>query len=157
MIVERRPITKVDDALSTTSENPVENKAVSTAIEEVNAGLDSKAESSHTHAAGDITSGTLSVARGGTGASTLTSGYALIGNGTSTVATRAITNNTSTSSSVTASTNLVTMNTLRYALNRTTSVAAADTNYTTYMARGMALVSSDTTPTVNGAICWTYG
>lgn len=42
------------------------------------------------------------------------------------------------------------------AINRTTSVAAADTNYTTYMARGMALNTSDTNPTVNGAISWTY-
>ena len=50
----------VDTALSSTSTNPVQNKAVKAA-------LDGKASSSHEHAAGDITSGTLSVARGGTG------------------------------------------------------------------------------------------
>lgn len=42
-------------------------------------------------------------------------------------------------------------------LNRTTNVNAADANYTTYMARGEALFSADTTPSVNGAIAWTYG
>lgn len=101
-------------------------------------------------------SATLSVGKGGTGATTLTSGAALIGNGTSAITTRSITNNTATSTAITANTNLITANTLRYAINRTTSVAAADTNYTTYMARGMALNTSDTNPTVNGAISWTY-
>lgn len=43
------------------------------------------AAASHVHAAGDITSGTLSVSRGGTGRSTLTSGRYLVGNGTGTV------------------------------------------------------------------------
>lgn len=42
-------------------------------------------------------------------------------------------------------------------LNRTTNVNASDTNYTTYMARGEALFSSETTPTVNGCIAWQYG
>ena len=42
-------------------------------------------------------------------------------------------------------------------LNRTTNVNAADTNYTTYMARGEALFSTETTPTVNGCIAWQYG
>lgn len=41
-------------------------------------------------------------------------------------------------------------------LNRTTNVNAADTNYTTYMARGEALFSAETTPTVNGCIAWQY-
>lgn len=100
--------------------------------------------------------GVLPVANGGTGATTLASGYALIGNGTSTVSTRGITNNTATSSGIAANTTLVTMNTLRYAINRTTSVAAADTSYTTYMARGQALSSSALTPTVNGTIAWQY-
>lgn len=70
--------------------------------------------------------------------------------------TSGVTNNTSTSSSITGSTNLLTMNTLRYALNRTTSVGAADTDYTTYMARGTALRSSEATPSYNGQICWVY-
>ena len=41
-------------------------------------------------------------------------------------------------------------------LNRTSKVNAADTSYTTYMARGEALASTETTPTVNGTICWLY-
>ena len=101
-------------------------------------------------------SGTVSVANGGTGKNTLLSGQALIGNGTNAVTSRVITNNTSISTAINGTTNLVTMNTLRYAINRTTSVAAADTNYTTYMARGTTLNSAETTPAVNGAIAWTY-
>lgn len=42
-------------------------------------------------------------------------------------------------------------------LNRTTNVNASDSNYTTYMARGEALFSTETTPTVNGCIAWQYG
>ena len=42
-------------------------------------------------------------------------------------------------------------------LNRTTNVNASDSNYTTYMARGEALFSTETTPTVNGCIAWVYG
>ena len=41
-------------------------------------------------------------------------------------------------------------------LNRTTAVNAADTNYTTLMARGTSLNSAETVPAVNGAIAWTY-
>lgn len=41
-------------------------------------------------------------------------------------------------------------------LNRTTNVNAADTNYTTYMARGEALFPAETTPSVNGCIAWQY-
>nr|DAT38430.1 MAG TPA: tail fiber protein [Caudoviricetes sp.] len=41
-------------------------------------------------------------------------------------------------------------------LGRSTAVNAADTNYTTYMARGEALFSAETTPTVNGCIAWQY-
>lgn len=82
--------------------------------------------------------GILPVANGGTGKNTLTSGAVLIGNGTGAVATRTITNNTSTDNAITANTNIPTMNTLKNALNRTTSAAAADTNYTTVMVRGIA-------------------
>lgn len=42
-------------------------------------------------------------------------------------------------------------------LNRTTNVNAADTNYTSYMARGEALFAAETTPTKNGQIAWQYG
>lgn len=41
-------------------------------------------------------------------------------------------------------------------LNRSTAVNKADTNYTTLMARGSSLNSTETTPNVNGAIAWTY-
>ena len=54
--------TVVDDELSSTSTNPVQNKVVKGA-------LDDKANSEHNHSASNITSGTLPVARGGTGAS----------------------------------------------------------------------------------------
>lgn len=42
------------------------------------------------------------------------------------------------------------------ALNRTNAVDVANSNYTTYMARGEALFASETTPTVNGCIAWKY-
>ena len=41
-------------------------------------------------------------------------------------------------------------------LGRTTAVTENDTNYTTYMARGEALFSAETTPSVNGCIAWQY-
>ena len=41
-------------------------------------------------------------------------------------------------------------------VNRTTGVAENDANYTTYMARGEALNSTDTNPYMNGGISWTY-
>lgn len=53
---------------------------------EVNSLLSGKAPSFHTHDASQITSGVLPVDRGGTGRSTLTSGYFLRGNGTGAVA-----------------------------------------------------------------------
>ena len=46
---------------------------------------------------------------------------------------------------------------IHVALNRTNAVNVSDTNYTTYMARGEALFSTETTPTVNGCIAWQYG
>lgn len=41
-------------------------------------------------------------------------------------------------------------------LNRTTAVDEANTSYTSYMARGEALYSYETTPSVNGTIAWQY-
>ena len=99
--------------------------------------------------------GTLKVANGGTGLATITADAALIGNGTGNIKTRNITNNTDTSTAITGSTNLVTMNTLKNALNRTTSVAAADSNYSTVMARGISLSNTVSTPK-NGAILGVY-
>ena len=45
--------------------------------------LNGKAASSHNHSAANITSGTLAVARGGTGLASITTGNFLVGNGTS--------------------------------------------------------------------------
>ena len=121
------------------------------------------ASGTHTHTIGSlntsaITAGTLGVARGGTGAASFTANSAIISGSSTTAAltTRTIRNNTATSGAVTADTALITSNTLRYAINRTTSVAAADTNYTTLMARGIGLRNADTNPGVNGAINFTY-
>ena len=41
-------------------------------------------------------------------------------------------------------------------LNRNNAVDAANSNYTTYMARGESLNASETTPTINGTIAWQY-
>lgn len=41
-------------------------------------------------------------------------------------------------------------------LGRTTAVTEDDENYTSYMARGQALFSAETTPTKNGQIAWKY-
>jgi hypothetical protein len=94
--------------------------------------LSGKSDTGHTHATTDITSGTLGVARGGTGATTFTSGTALIGNGTGAVTTRAITNMTS-KSYINYNANLMTTNTLAHwngAFN------ASNTSNLTYCNRG---------------------
>lgn len=51
---------------------------------------------------------------------------------------------------------IILMSDLITKLNRTTSVNIADTNYSTLMARGASLNSTETNPAVNGAIAWTY-
>lgn len=119
--------------------------------------------SDHSHSTENITSGTLPVTRGGIGTSSLTSGAAVIGNGTNAVTTRTIRNNTATSGNITADNALITSNTLKNAINRTTSVAASDNSDGTvsspkavYMARGIALYPEELTPTVNGAIMFIY-
>lgn len=117
---------------------------------------DDKALKSHKHSAEDISSGTLSVGRGGTGKETLPSGEALIGNGAGAVSSRPITNLMGTAQSLNPNTNLITANTLRYVINRAESVAAANTSYTTLMARGSSLHNTEASPSVNGAIAWQY-
>ena len=97
----------------------------------------------HTHSGLIGNGGVVSASQGGTGLSSLSSGYALIGNGTNAVTLRQITNNVSSTSPITANTNLVTMNTLRYAMNRTTGIGSADTNYDTSMVRGIKLGTTD--------------
>lgn len=112
----------------------------------------------HKHSASDITSGTLGVARGGTGATTFTSGAALIGNGTGAVTTRAITNNTVTG--VCTGTNLATNNTVDYhvraRMNRENSVHVANSGYTYYITRGIALVTSVPSSLTNGCVAFVY-
>lgn len=126
------------------------------AHEDIRSELAGKSDTGHTHAATDITSGVLPVANGGTGAATFASGYALIGAGTGAVTTRIIRDNTSTSDVMAYDIALITSRTLCYAINRATSVAATNTDYTALMARGSSLNSAETTPAVNGAIAWTY-
>lgn len=74
------------------------NENIPTTPEEVGA-----APATHNHAAGDITSGTLSITRGGTGYTSIT-----------------------------------------------------DTTYTTARYRASSLHNTETTPTTNGVIAWTY-
>lgn len=99
---------------------------------------------------------TLPVSKGGTGKSSLTNGWALVGGGLSVVM-RAIMNNTSEGGVINNSDSLITSATLMWFANRQHSAAAADTNYTTLMFRGASLNATETTPTVNGAIAWQYG
>lgn len=108
--------------------------------------------------------GTVGVSKGGTGATSLTSGAALIGNGTGAVQTRAITNNTAKGTAPSGSTNLATMNSLLYGMqnynNRASAVNSADTNYTTAMARAIYATTTDLTPgttaLTNGTIALVY-
>lgn len=100
---------------------------------------------------------TLPVSKGGTGKSSLTSGWALVGGGSSVVM-RDIMNHTSADSATAGNSNsLITSATLMWFANRTYGAAMAETNYTTLMFRGASLNSTETTPTVNGAIAWQYG
>lgn len=87
----------------------------------------------------------LSVENGGTGQTSLTSGAVLVGNGSGAILARTIANNTSTTYAITRSADLVTMNTLSYALNRTTGPGSADTNYSTAMMRAISAGTSDLT------------
>lgn len=77
-----------DALISRTSKNGninivQESGASTTNVMSQKACTDSFALKSHNHAVSDLTSGTLSVSRGGTGKTTLTSGAILLGNGTS--------------------------------------------------------------------------
>jgi len=54
-VIAPAALLQVDDQLNTNSANPIANKPVATAVEELNSALDSKAPASHTHTASDIT------------------------------------------------------------------------------------------------------
>lgn len=70
------------------------------------------------------------------------------------------TNNTSTTAEISRNTNIPTMNTLSYALNRTTGIGSADTNYSTSMMRGISAGTTDltagTSALTSGAIYLVY-
>lgn len=93
--------------------------------------------------------GTLPVANGGTGATTLTSGAALIGNGTGAVATRSITNMTS-KSYISYNTNLMTTNTLAYWNGAYSSAGASNLTYCNQGAFGTAATYAATTSVASG-------
>lgn len=99
---------------------------------------------------------TLPVSKGGTGKTSLTSGWALVGGGSSVVM-RDIMNHTSEGGVINNSNSLITSATLMWFANRQYGAAAAETNYTTLMFRGESLNATETTPAVNGAIAWQYG
>lgn len=72
-----------DDTRLTDARTPVAHTHVIEDTTGLQTALEGKAATSHTHSAADITSGTLAVARGGTGtSSTPTAGQLLIGNNT---------------------------------------------------------------------------
>lgn len=101
---------------------------------------------------------TLPVSKGGTGKTSLTRGWALVGDGGAAVQLREIMNDTSVDSVLINNSNsLITSATLMWFANRQVSAAAAETNYTTLMFRGESLNATEVTPAVNGAIAWQYG
>lgn len=105
--------------------------------------------------ANSTTSGSVGVIYDSTGAWTQLSGPVQI-NGSATKATGVLHNTSTSGTFATSATTLTTGATLARALNRTSSVAAADTSYTTLMARGISLRSDTTYNNVNGAITLFY-
>ncbi len=72
-----------DDTRLTDSRTPLSHTHAISDVTNLQTTLDGKASTTHTHSATDITSGTLGIARGGTGvSSTPTNGQILIGNNT---------------------------------------------------------------------------
>ena len=118
----------VDSALSSTSTNPVQNKVINSALE-------GKAASSHNHAASEITSGTFAAAQiPSLAASKITSG---------TFAAARIPSLAASKISAGTFAGQVVAN-------------SSGQSYSTYCLRNTRLASSDTNPTTNGQICWTY-
>lgn len=117
------------------------------------------AASSHNHAADDINSGVLPVSRGGTGRSTLSKNYALVGDDDDTVGLELIVN-IQTVDSCAATSALVTANTLRnyvaWSLGRTVPCSVQDIEYTTYKARGIAFVTAVPSSMVKGTAAFVY-
>lgn len=99
--------------------------------------------------------GAVNVAHGGTGQTTLTSGYALIGNGTSAVSLRAITNIT-TAGTITSNTNLITANTLNNWKGTTNIVTVGTISSGTWQGTSIKVgyggTGTTTAPTKGGVI-----
>ncbi len=115
------------------------------------------AASGHTHTAAAVGAAAASHAHGNItsdGKVGSTSGVALVTTTNGAVTTRNIADNTT--GALGTNTYLITERTVRYHSNRTTGANQADANYSTYMFRGEALNSSDTNPSYNGQISWTY-
>lgn len=115
----------------------------------ISSGVITIIDDSHNHSASNITSGTLGAARGGTGATSFTSGEALIGNGTDAITTRSITNMTA-KSYITYNTNLMTTNTLAYWNGAYASNGASNLSYCNYGAFGTAATYSATSSITSG-------
>lgn len=100
--------------------------------------------------------GTLPVANGGTGATSFTSGRALIGSGTGAVTTRAITNNTS-KTAVTGSTNLITANTLYYHSGNSNITTVGTITSGTWNGTTIAVANGGTGATTASNACTNLG
>lgn len=114
------------------------------------------------------TKSTVTVAQGGTGKTTLTSGQALIGNGTGAITTRAITDNTavgaliSSSSWTSNNSNLVTLNTLAFwngahAGNHSNLSKLATVTAGTWQATAIAVAYGGTGATSASGACTNLG
>lgn len=129
------------------------------------------AAASHTHAAGDITSGTLNssrlptvpISKGGTGATTADAARTALGAAAASH-THTIANITGLQSSLDGkaasshnhSASNITSGTLPVTRGGTGVTGVGGTDYTTTRFRGSQLRSAETNPTVNGTINWTY-
>ncbi len=116
------------------------------------------AASGHTHTAAAVGAATSSHSHGNitnAGALGTSEGYAVVTGTDGVLTIRSITHNAT--GALSTNSYLITERTMRYHSNRSTGAASPDTNYTTNMFRGIALYSSDTNPSYNGQINFTYG
>lgn len=115
--------------------------------------------SDHVHALPALTSctGTLTVAKGGTGKTSVTSGSFLVGNGTNAMTERTP-SEVRTAIGAAASSHNQAASTITAGTFAGAVVAnSSGQTYSTSLLRNSKLVSAETNPTVNGEINWTYG